>query len=232
MTDEERLHPTWKTRLIEWGKIASACTIIFGAIIGAIQWANGSIGDVWRDVQGMIETTTELQREQVDMQRAQQNVLGQLANVVEKQTDLLGRVEKLEARRARDASPAIRFTNSGSAISDGRPGEIVRLTWSFIKLRDCGRPSIDLLFRNGGDQIHRFRDVSVLDEDGRGVAFDPDPTQAQSISYTARIPAGEGVEPGAGFGYVRVSYPEKCPAVESVQSPRIYFQILPERSQQ
>ena len=227
MTDEERLNPTVKSRVVEWGKIAGAVSAIIVCSVSVWGLTFGPVRDAWVIITTAIETAQDLQKGQIEMNALQQATVTQLAGVVEQQTDLLARVEVLESGRRQDRSPAIQFMRNGSAITDAAPGGTVRITWAFLKLRDCGRPTIDLLFKNGGGRFHRFRDVSVLDDEGRGVAVDPDPTNPQTISYTARIPADDGVEPGIGFGFVRVSYPEACPDVASVKSPEVFFTILP-----
>jgi hypothetical protein len=135
------------------------------------------------------------------------------------------RIRKLELSREADASPVLEFTLYGSTIEDGPPGGTIEVVWSFIKLRDgCGKPEVELFFRNGGGRLHRFTNVSVLDDNGRGVGLDARP-RPQSLKYTVQIPADDGVLPGHGLGWNRITYPD-CPSVPPAISPEIPFTIL------
>ncbi|MCB1343643.1 MAG: hypothetical protein KDK24_21755 [Pseudooceanicola sp.] len=145
--------------------------------------------------------------------------------------DTAKRLATLEDRKRADASPVLEFLN-GSRISDGAPGDTVDITWSFLKLRDdCGRPRVNLYFRNGGGRVHRFRDISAVDAEGRGVgATRAHPSLPQSISYTAVIPDDEGVHPGRAVAWNNLSWPD-CPSVAAVTSPEVPFLILGRRAQ-
>lgn len=226
MTDDERFNPTFKSRLVEWGKVAgaiSAIVVCVGLVWGIMV---GPIGDLWNRFDDVVESNERIQLAQADMQKGQQAILESITTLLATQARNVARIEALEAAKVQDGSPAIRFTPRGHTIEDGQPGSVVQITWQYFKLRDCGRPDIDLIFRNGGGRLHRFSSVSVLDQEGRGIASEPDPTMVQTISYTARIPGNEGVHPGRAAGWVRVTYPD-CPGVAPVTSPEVIFSILP-----
>lgn len=152
------------------------------------------------------------------------NTAERSANAEEQRIEILERLEALELNKM-DKSPAIRFLNSGNDITDGRPGDIVAVTQTFLKLRDCGRPTVDTLLSDSDGTIFRFEDVSILDETGRGVATPADPNQPQTIRYTARIPDSRGVTSGAALGWVVLANYETCPWLSPVESPKMSFTI-------
>lgn len=137
---------------------------------------------------------------------------------------ILDRLIALESNKA-DKTPSIRFLSSGNSITDGRIGGLVTITYSFLKLRDCGRPSPDDFFMDSNGSVFRFEEVSILDEDGKGVPSEPDPLEPQALKYTARIPADRGVVPGVAQGWVIIRAYEDCPWLSPVESPKVVFNI-------
>ena len=135
------------------------------------------------------------------------------------------RLDRFEQGHVGTREAPLRFAASGHEITDGAIGGTVKLTWKVLKLHDCGAPRIDAFFQNGVDTVHRFRDISILSADGLGINLRVEPSLVQSISYTARIPAGDSVTPGPGFGWVDLEYPD-CPFAPHVTSPHVTFQIL------
>lgn len=166
------------------------------------------------------QTRTDMAQALAKIAATQNTMADTLSNAVD-------RLAALEESRKTDAAPVMQFMRYGSSISDGAPGGTVEVTWSFLKLReDCGRPRVNLYFRNGGGRVHRFVNVSALDENGRGPGGAPvQPNIAQSITYTMEIPDDDGVQPGRALGWNAVSWPD-CPAVKPVTSPEVPFQIL------
>lgn len=138
--------------------------------------------------------------------------------------ELTERLDQFEDGRLGVREQAIRFAVSGHSITSGQIGGIVHMSWRFYKDHECGAPIVDAFFLNGVDSIHRFRDVSLLTENGRGINMPADSRLLQTIAYTARVPAGEGVTPGAGVGWVHLEYPD-CPFSPPVNGPRVTFQI-------
>ena len=166
--------------------------------------------------------------------KTQSNTAQALAQIAETQNKLaenmsgaMDRLAALEVRRKADAAPVIEFLQQGSSISNGAPGDTVVVRWSFLKLRsDCGRPHVDVFFRNGGGRVHRVREISAVDRSGRGTGAAPArPTIPQSITYTMVIPSDQGVSPGQAFGWNQISFPN-CPDVPEAISPEVPFQIL------
>lgn len=219
---------SWTYRITELGKISGAFTTIVAALVLIWGFTFGPAGELYSQFKETVEAADRLQQEQSTLQAQQQNILRDLAGIVTDQTALLSRVEKLETTRNEDGRPALRFDRSGHRISDTAIGGVAVFVWRFYKLRDCGRPTVDLAFRNGDGRIHRFENLSVLDVDGRGIIFETAPNRVQEISYTASIPRDEGVHAGRAHGWVTVSYPDACPRVVAVTSPEVAFEILPE----
>ncbi|GLT07979.1 hypothetical protein ACFQFQ_14535 [Sulfitobacter porphyrae] len=213
-------------KIIDGGKIAGAISAMIALSIMIWGFTAGPVRDWLTRFEEGFEAQALMQQAQQEMQASQQGILADISAILLAQSRNVKRIEALESSKVQDASPVIRFTMHGHSIEDGGPGQVVQIKWQFFKMRDCGRPEIDLLFRNGGGRLHRFQNVSVLDTKGIGVASDPDPTMAQTISYTARIPDNEGVHAGRSFAWVRVGYPD-CPTVPAVTSPEVAFRILP-----
>ena len=222
---------SWTFRITELGKIAGAFTTIVAALTLVWGFTLGPLGDLYDRFNETVEAADRLQQEQTTMQSQQQAILGTLADIVADQTTLLSRVERLESKRKADGRPAIRFDRRGHEITDVAIGGVATFTWRFYKLRECGRPTVDLAFRNGGGKIHRFENLSVLDKNGRGLIYETAPNRAQEISYTASVPTDEGVTAGRSYGWVTVGYPDGCPEVLPVTSPEVSFEILPEETQ-
>jgi uncharacterized membrane protein YciS (DUF1049 family) len=144
--------------------------------------------------------------------------------------ELIDEVAKLKLAISTDMddSPAIRFFSSGNKAEPLRPGEpirigeFVRLTWSFIKLRDCGKSQPDdLIMDINGVQAH-LAHASIIGADGKGIATPVDPNIRNEITYTAQIPDDVGLSPGPASIWVQIVYdPMKCPRLGSIDSPRI-----------
>jgi len=223
MADEQR---TKAGLIIETGKVAGAFTTVCGAAVLIYGMTIGPLGEIYTEIRSGMETNRKIQSEQQVIQAGQRDILSSITNVIAMQSQNVARIERLEAQRAENNSPVIRFTTRGHSVENGPPGGTVEIAWQFFKLRDCGQPAVDLMFRNGGGRLHRFENVSILDAAGRGVSSAPDPIMAQIIKYTARIPAEDGVLPGQGSAWVRVAYPD-CPTVRPEVSPEAQFTILP-----
>lgn len=222
---------SWTYRITELGKVSGAFTTIIAALGLIWGFTFGPIGEVYQRFNDTVEAADRLQQEQSTLQAQQQTILQKMTDIVEGQTQLLTRVEDLERKRNDDARPAIRFDRSGHTISDTAIGGVAVFVWRFYKLRDCGRPTVDLAFRNGAGRIHRFDNLSVVDHTGRGITFETAPNRVQEISYTAQIPRNEGVHEGRAYGWVTISYPDACPRVDAVTSPEVAFRILAEEEQ-
>lgn len=219
---------SWTYRITELGKVAGAFTTIAAALTLLWGITVGPLGQLYDRFNDTVEAANTLQREQSTLQAQQQDILSSLTDIVEDQTELLTRVKRLEDTRETDSRPALRFDRSGHTVSDTAIGGIAVFKWRFFKLRDCARPSVDLVFRNGEERLHRFENISVLDSSGRGITFETAPNRMQEIGYTALLPSDDGVIPGHGQAWVTVSYPESCPSVAPVTSPEVSFEILPE----
>jgi len=124
--------------------------------------------------------------------------------------------------------PSWRFSMPDTSISDGTIGDRVTITAAGYKLRECGVPRVDLYFINGGGIYHRFTEASLLSADNRGVAFPVAPSRIQTVSYTAKIPGDDNVRPGRARGFIAITYPDTCPAVEEVVSGPLQFRIFRE----
>ena len=239
---------TWAAGAWAFLRNVAAVVVALGAIwAGGAQvagpavdaWLSARVGALIDPLVGRVEANAaaiEADRRARELDaRAQRDMRETLASIAETQKQMaetlsgaVDRLAELEEKRSVDTSAVMRFARTGHRIEDGAPGDSVEVTWSVIKLRDgCGRPLVELFFRNGGGRLHRFRNVSALDDEGRGIGL-PAGAGIQTITYTAQIPADDGVEPGRGFGWNRVSYPN-CPGVGYETSPEVVFQILPPR---
>jgi hypothetical protein len=165
-------------------------------------------------------------------QQANENVRAELRQTSEHLARLDNVVERLEETTARlaeasnfNTAPSWRFDPVETTISDGEIGGEVTVTATGYKLRDCGRPVVDLYFVNGRGVFHRFTDTSLLTPDGRGIAAPVDPTRPFTISYTAVIPSDDGVTLGRALGYISVTYPDACPAVNPAVAGPLQFRI-------
>ena len=142
---------------------------------------------------------------------------------------IISRVELLEKsiRTDHDSSPSIEFLPSGNYISDGHIGQLVRISWNFKKLRNCGKSMPDDILIDSNGVLAHFVNVSIVDSEGKGLAS-PVMTEVQNLTYTARIPEGVGLSPGRAEGFVTILYDkDNCPAVPPMTSPRVSFNILP-----
>lgn len=186
------------------------------------------------DFQAVQQVANDARRKEManlrnDMEQLQnrfQTTVSTLAEVVNTQSKNVDVLSELQASENRDPSPAIRFPRTGHRITDAKIGGFTTMKFSFYKLRDCGSPKLDLYFINGAGVRHRFRNPSILDSNGRGVNFEVDPLVVQELTYVSQIPSDDGVTTGRASGWVEVSYPDLCPAVASVASPVLTFNLL------
>lgn len=195
--------------------VAGALVVVWATVVWTVgprvnAWANDLIDDATKDLQ--IETSKSAAH------------LDRLDKVVER---LEKNVTALGEAVAQNVAPSWRFSLPDTSISDGRIGGKVTITAGGYKLRECGIPRVDLYFINGGGAYHRFVKSSLLSETNRGVALPMDPDRLQIISYTAEIPADDGVSPGRGHGYISVTYPDNCPGVREETAGPLQFRILP-----
>jgi len=201
-------------------------------------WVTGVVSSAVADMADTVGQNTKsidrLYQQRENDRSARTDTAQALASIAETQSTMaetlanaVDRLAALEDTKRHDVSQVMDFLPRGSRIGDGAPGDTVEVTWVFLKLRDdCGRPVVELYFRNGGGRVHRFQNASAIDEQGRGIGMPAQPNMAQSISYTVVIPAGEGVRPGRAQGWNRVTYPG-CPGVPPEVSPEVPFTILP-----
>lgn len=183
-----------------------------------------------QDVQGEQVATS---RQLTEVQQQQQQSLSELSNATATITKTLEstvtRIASLEASSRRDARPPIRFIEDGNSIGSGSIGDYVRLSFRYVKVRDCGRPVLAAYFRDGADITQAFRDMSSVAADGRGSSAMVSP-EVQTTRFIARIPREQGVVPAVNgkyaLGWVLISWPG-CPDVPEQRSPQVPFQITP-----
>jgi hypothetical protein len=173
-----------------------------------------------------IEWTTAIAKEaSEDVRTSLNSTLGQVDRLDTLIQELEDTVARLDEASTQARAPSWRFSRPDTSISDGVIGGFVTIQSGGNKLRDCGVPTVDLYFINGEGIYHRFTDATVLTEDGRGVAFPVDPGRVQVISYRARIPADDGVQPGRAVGFISITYPDACPQVEPAVAGPLQFRI-------
>lgn len=226
--------------------ITYASIIVGAVVIVGKPWADDKMDDYLKPLTAAIQQNSvridEMNQARREESAARASVRETLSSISEVQSniskaqdqmtrninDAITRLSVLENDRKADASPVMRFLQDPQQhnIGAGTPGSTVEMTWRFVKLRgDCGRPLVELYFRNGGGRIHRFRNASILDQYGRGIGFPKDTSVSQEVTYTAQIPKDENVRPGYAAGWNRISYPD-CPAVGPERSPDVPFEIL------
>lgn len=200
---------------MRWIRTA-ATTITSIATAGAVLFS----ASIWLVGPRFVEWTESLVRE----------VTMDLRSDFEALDDVVERLEITTAQLAETSilnpSPSWRFDPVETTVTDGFIGGIVTIRASGYKVRDCGVPTVDLYFVNGDGVFHRFEDVSLLSSDGRGVALPVQPNRLQSLSYVARIPSSEGVQPGRAQAYMSVYYPDACPAVPTAIAGPLQFRIM------
>ena len=202
-----------RTAATTLSSITAALIIIWGGLVWLVEprlheWAEELVDAATVDMKKTSEENT------IAIQQMQE-LMGVMQDAV------TGLTELVEIRR----TPSWRFDGLSTNISDGPIGGYVDITAGGFKLADCGVPVVDLYFINGDEIYHRFEDVTLLTEEGRGVAFSVDPSRIQTIKYRARIPADDGVTPGRGRGFISVTYPDACPHNEPVVAGPLYFRI-------
>lgn len=202
-----------RTAATTLSSITAALLIIWGGLVWLVEprfyeWA-----------QSIVDASTETLAS--DLERSTEH-LDRLDMVVER---LEENVSRLSETAAQSTAASWRFDPVETAISDGPIGGFVTIRAAGFKLRDCGVPTVDLYFVNGGGVYHRFVEASVLSSGGRGIALPVMPTRLQSLTYTARIPTDDGVSPGRALGYISITYPDACPAVEPAVAGPLQFRI-------
>lgn len=230
MTDHPQKQP-WG--LIRLGKYASAMLPIAG-VIGMLVTAGIQLKDMQNSIQSLVDdsatqkaSSVELSEDLKTLQSSLAVTVNTLSKVVDTQSQNVAALNEIRGDKDHDPTPAIQFTRTGHSIGNGVIGGFVPMEFTYFKMRDCKAPKLDLHFINGAGLRHRFINVSVVGADGRGVNSEVSPTQKQTIKYVARIPDDDGVTVGKASGWVEVSYPDECPAVETVPSPVLTFNILP-----
>lgn len=249
MSEKVRAKPNWGGEVFAFtrnvaafvaasGIIWAAGQQIFGPAVSAAasEWMQDAVQPLKERVE---QNTAAIEADRKSREEAavmSANLRSAIASIAETQATMaetldgaVTRLSELDQARRVSAEPVMRFSANrfDHSIEDGAPDDIVEVTWTYYKMRDdCGRPAPELFFRNGGNRIHRFREASAIDANGRGVGFAAAPGERQTITYTVRIPGDEGVQPGNGYGWNQVSYPD-CPNVKPVRSPEVFFKILP-----
>jgi hypothetical protein len=183
----------------------------------AVTWLLGPRVVEWTEA--LVEDATETLRVET-LQNAEH---------LQRLDDVVVRLEETTARLAEtqlgNTAPSWRFDPVETTISDGEIGGEVQIRATGYKLRDCGVPVVDLYFVNGGGVYHRFTETSLLTPDGRGIAAPVNPNRPFTITYTATIPTDDGVTTGRALGYISVSYPDVCPAVDPAVAGPLQFRI-------
>jgi hypothetical protein len=192
--------------------VAAAGTVIWGAVLylvspRIVEWGEQLVLD-----------TTETLRNDLEANAAH----------LERLDDVVVRMEEILEGSTYNPAPSWRFDPVDTTISDGYIGGDVTITASGYKLRDCGVPTVDLYFINGGGIYHRFAGASLLSPDGRGVALPVAPERLQRVTYTATIPSDDEVSAGRARGYISIVYPDGCPAVAPAVAGPLQFRILRE----
>jgi hypothetical protein len=190
--------------------IWSGAIFVFGPRV--TEWAEAMIEDATTDVRAEVDRTAR------EIDRLE-SVVTQFEGQFE---ESLSRIEEVVAG---SSAPSWRFSLPDTSISDGEIGGVVTIRAGGYKLRECGVPRVDLYFVNGAGVFHRFANASLLSANNRGVAFPVDPDRVQRVSYIATIPSNDNVTPGRAQGYISVTYPDNCPAVEEVIAGPLQFRI-------
>lgn len=147
----------------------------------------------------------------------------QLAGTVRALSEQMSEVQ--ESRRT-SVEPPVRWASRGHRVSDGAPGEFVTISMMIYKVRDCGRPRSVAYIVDGVGTVHAVTDKSTTGSDGLSVPLRVG-TEVLRHNFSARIPPDDGVEPGSGYFYLVVDWPEVCPQVPPATSPEVPFRILP-----
>ncbi len=166
------------------------------------------------DLNATLETT--LRQLQATQEIAQKNT--QALELITLQLD------EITKQRAIDSTPPVTFSGGGHSITPMDENGRVKISWTLVKNRDCGRPKVAMSFRNGGGLQHYMQSLSVLSDDGRGVNL-PVSTIPVTINYSGRVPQNDGVQPGRGYAQVILSDFEDCPDVRTIYSPVVDFII-------
>jgi hypothetical protein len=156
----------------------------------------------------------------------QANLSDTLVGLTATVRDLSDEVSEMRQKSRERLTAPIIFEQRGHRVSDGRIGGLVVQTYHFRKVADCGRPRSRAYFTNGGGVTHLFEDKSNNDDRGLSAAALVQ-DGVQSVTFSARIPAGDGVRVGTGYAFVILDWPEVCPDVPPLRSPEVSFRILP-----
>lgn len=199
-----------------FGTTVTTTAAAFVVLWTSAVWVFGPRVTSWAE--DLVDGATAEMRADLEQNAAHLGRLDEIVRRLEQTTALLSSTAEV------NAAPSWRFDPVDTTISDGVIGGDVQIVATGYKLRDCGVPIVDLYFINGGGVYHRFVDASILTSDGRGVALPVNPTRTQSLTYTATIPANDGVSPGRALGYISLVYPQ-CPAVEASVAGPLQFRI-------
>lgn len=167
---------------------------------------------------------------------SEENGMGQYVDQITENTEALDQIrqelasasatlKRIEAGSRGVSEAPLEFLERGNDISHGHPGSKVVFTWYFRKLHDCGAPIISAFFRDTKGYIHRFKNLSLVNDRGEGVNYDVDPDKVQVITYAGYLPDNNAVNEGVAHGWVNLRY-ELCPVAPEVRSPEVRFQIL------
>jgi len=193
--------------------IAAAAVVLWSAIT----WTIGPRMTEWAE--SLVMTATLEQRREIEQVAGHLDRLDGVVEALEQTTSRLAEASLI------NPAPSWRFDPVETLISDGEIGGEVTISAAGYKLRDCGVPQVDLYFVNGSGVYHRFTDSSLLTPDGRGVAAPVNPDRLYRINYTATIPVDDNVSPGRARGYISVTYPDACPAVQPAVAGPLQFRI-------
>jgi len=219
---------------MRWFRTAVTTMVATGTLIG-MMWAGANTllsgFEAW--VVARLDVALEEHREQLDrtevnLQRLEDAILSQRSttaqlgdNVEALQADLTA----LAAKEANKRTPAWVFDDAKTNVSDGSIGGIVFIKATGKKLRECGRPIVGVYFINGNSVIHSFEDVSITDNQGRGVSFPPDPDKEITIRYTAVIPKDDNVSAGRANAFIELDYTATCPSAPISRTSAMQFRI-------
>jgi hypothetical protein len=139
--------------------------------------------------------------------------------------EILDKVQTLETGESYGAGAVFEFTVDGNEVTDGGIGQLVVFDISYTQNRNCGRPFIIAAFRNGNNIIHTFKDLSIVDQNGRGLTSPVSDGQILHRRFTARIPEDSGVQKGDAVAWLEFGPFPSCPNALTIYSPRMPFNI-------
>ena len=199
-----------------------------GFVVTLGWWALGPRIEV--EVRAWLADSVGVSAEIIQSQQASIAEMGEtLVNLTSTTRKLSEEVAQMQDDRIERTTPPVQFSAKGNSVSTGRIGGVVYQSWLIRKERDCGIPRSRAYFVNGGGRTHLFRDKSNADEAGYVAPLLVD-GDWQRVSFSARIPDNEGVQPTSdadlASAFLVVDWPEKCPNVPPLRSPEVPFRIL------